>query len=239
MKVYSVIPARSGSKSVVDKNIKDLNGHPVIAYSINVSKKSEMIDDCIFTSDSGYYINIADNYGVKKTIKRPKYLSTDYSTDTDYLLHVVHHLELDIDDMLVLLRPTTPIREVDVVDDAIKKYIKFKNVYTSLRTVHKLNESPEKMYKFFHNDEVYHSDDIVTYIDNLDNESANKPKESFTDCYMPNGYVDIIPVRTLIEFKTTYGDRIFGYKTEKVTEIDSQDDFDYLEYKIKKDKYRI
>jgi hypothetical protein len=103
-----------------------------------------------------------------------------------------------------------------------------------MRSIQKLNEPPEKMFKFYDGyEDCNSSEEIVPYMNNS-NEDVNKPKELFKACLYPNGYIDVIPVKTLIKTKTVYGNRILGFQTEKVTEIDSQDDFDYLEYQINK-----
>lgn len=228
--IYGVVPARSGSKSVKNKNIQTLGGKPVIAHSIEMSEKCDLINKTIFTSDSDIYIEIAKEHGYIIPVKRPSILASDTATDLDYLLHLVYKLELDIDDILVLLRPTTPMRDLKTLRAGI---IHFKNKtakFHSMRSVHKLNEPPEKMYK--KDDTITNM--IVPYMRKLSHENANKPKEFFNTCLCPNGYIDIIPVKTLITYKTTYGENVMSYVTEKVTEIDSQDDFDYLEYRMGK-----
>ena len=147
MKFHAVIPARSGSKSVIDKNIKDFGGHPVLSYSIAVANMSELIDRCIVTTDSTSYANIAKPYGAE-IVMRPAFLSSDIASDIDYLLHLIFTLNLNVDDCIVLLRPTTPLREVEIVNNAVEMFTHNHNRFDSLRSLHKLNESPEKMYKF-------------------------------------------------------------------------------------------
>lgn len=228
--IYSVVPARSGSKSVKDKNIKMLGGKPVIAHSIETSNKCKLINSCIFTSDSDHYIQLAKNWGAKQTIKRPDILATDTSCDIDYLLHLIYTIPLNIEDIIVLLRPTTPLRDNNIINNAITYFMEEidiqKNIH-SMRSMHKLNESPEKMFKY--SDIKF----VQPYMGNSI-EDANKPKESFSSCYQPNGYIDILTVKTILETKTVFGTNVLGFNTEKVIDIDSQEDFNYLEYIMNK-----
>ena len=230
MKTYSIIPARSGSKGVPNKNIKLLNGFPLIAYSIVASKLCKDIDECYVTTDSEEYANIALNYGASVII-RPEYCSDDNAGDIDYLLHAIYTTGMDLDDTIVLLRPTTPLRDVSVIGKAIEVFKK--TSFESLRSVHRLNESPEKMYKCLLNTER-----LIPYLD-IDFEKANLPRQSFEQCYQPNGYIDILKVETIVRKKMVYGNRIMKYETNRASEIDTIDDFEYIEYCIKKEKNEI
>ena len=88
--IIAIIPARSGSKSLVDKNIKELSGHPVIAYSIAVAKLSKKIDRVIVSTNSKKYAYIARQYGAEVPFIRPDEFSTDTSTDKDFLVHAMN-----------------------------------------------------------------------------------------------------------------------------------------------------
>lgn len=221
MKTLSIIPARSGSKGVPNKNIKELNGKPLIFYSIETSISSNKISKTIVTTDSEYYKDIIlSTYKNVDVIMRPEYLSNDTAKDIHYILHVIYNISIDIKDIIVLLRPTTPIRDVNEVNKAIEKFTL--NEYDSLRSIHKINEPPEKMVKLKDNFELepYMGNSIA---------SANLPRQNFDDCYLPNGYVDILSVKNIINTHSVYGERVFGFKTEKVIEIDSEEDFKLLE----------
>ena len=228
MKVYGLIPARSGSQGVPNKNIKLLNGYPLIAYSIIASGMCEFIDKTIVTTDSQEYKKIATEYS-SDVIMRPSYMARDDSPDIDYLLHFIFVYKLQPEDLIVLLRPTTPLRNVDIMGAIFNE---FEIVYDSLRTVHKLNEPPEKM---MHLEEVKKGDRarLFPYMD-IKHEVANQPRHHFRDCYQPNGYMDILQVSSILTHKKTYNKYVLGYRTDKVVEIDSMDDFDYLEYQINK-----
>ena len=112
--IIAIIPARSGSKSVKDKNIALLSGYPLIAYSIVAAKKSELIDRIIISTDSEEYQKIALQYGAEVPFLRPTEYSTDTSTDRDFLIHAMNWLEENerqAPEYWVHLRPTTPLRD--------------------------------------------------------------------------------------------------------------------------------
>ena len=134
--VIAIIPARSGSKTLTDKNITLLSNHPLIAYSIAVAKASKKIDRVIVSTDSQHYAEIASLYGAEVPFLRPVEYATDESTDRDFLVHAMswmNEFERNIPEYWVHLRPTTPLRDPLIVDQAIE-IIMQKNNATSLRS---------------------------------------------------------------------------------------------------------
>ena len=91
--ILAIIPARSGSKGLVDKNIKQLNGHPLLSFSIMAAKKSKLIDKVILSTDSQKYADIAMKYGMEVPFLRPPEISRDDSIDNDFILHSLNWLE--------------------------------------------------------------------------------------------------------------------------------------------------
>ena len=88
-KVIAIIPARSGSKSIKDKNIVNFRGKPLIAWSIEQCFKSKKIDEVYLSTDSEKYANIAKKIGLEKIIFRPKSISNDKSTDFEFIKHFI------------------------------------------------------------------------------------------------------------------------------------------------------
>jgi len=202
MKIISIIPARSGSKSISHKNIKLLSNFPLIAYSIAASKLTKEIDNCYVTSDSDEYLEIAKTYKAG-TIKRPDEMSQDTSSDLSYLQHAIQELNLEMDDWIVLLRPTTPLRDPTKISKAIE-YFKLYSSRSCLRSIHELNEPPEKFVKINKNE-------IVPYIGkNL--EATNNQRQSFEKVYHPNGYIDILKV-SVIQSRSVYGKNQYPFIT--------------------------
>jgi len=230
--IVAIIPARSGSKSVKDKNIISLAGFPVIAYSIAAAKLSKLISRVIVSTDSDEYARIVRKFGAETPFIRPKEISTDQSGDIDFFKHLINYFnekEEYCPKYLVHLRPTTPIRSPTMIDNAINKILDYDD-YTSLRSGHKAPESPLKWFK------MREKNQFISVLGNSDkNEYSNLPKENFEDIYIPNGYVDIVKSNHIIKTDTLHGDKIFGFETPACIEIDSESELDYINYQINRD----
>ena len=121
MKTLVVIPARSGSKGLPDKNIKLLNGKPLIHYSIEVAQQIFNNEDICISTDSDEYIKIVEKTGLRVPFVRPEILSTDKSTTQDVLLHCLNFYEKKglFYDYILLLQPTSPFREKNHLEDIL------------------------------------------------------------------------------------------------------------------------
>lgn len=224
--IVAIIPARSGSKSLVDKNIKSLSGHPLIAYSIAVAKMSKTIDRVIVSTNSQEYADIVKQYGAEAPFIRPDEYSTDTATDKDFLVHAMNWLndhEKHVPEYWVHLRPTTPLRNIKIIDNAINKIIQNKNA-TSLRSGHKAPESP---LKWFIKGKDY-------FIGLIDGENYNLPKEAFEQVYIPDGYVDVIKASFVMNSQEIHGNKMIGFESPVCTEVDSVEEFDYIQYQLDK-----
>ncbi|OGX23520.1 MAG: hypothetical protein A2Y03_05080 [Omnitrophica WOR_2 bacterium GWF2_38_59] len=228
--VVAIIPARSGSKGVVDKNIKLLSGYPLIAYSIAVAKLARGVDRVIVSTNSKEYANIACEYGAEVPFLRPEEISSDYSTDYDCMKHALDWIKNEegaIPSYLVHLRPTTPFRDPGLIEKAIM-CLKQDKEATALRSVHEMSESA---YKSFEVDGDY----LKTIGSNsFDLDEANKPRQSFNKTYQANGYVDILKTLYIIDNHKLHGNRVAAFVTPYVVEVDVLEDFDHLEYQASK-----
>ena len=121
-KVIAIIPARSGSKSIRDKNIIMLSGKPLIAWSIEACLKSKLISKVFVSTDSIKYANIARKFGSVEIIYRPKNLSTDNTTDYQMIEHAIKNIDFKYE-YIAHIRPTTPLRKVSDIDLAIKFFL--------------------------------------------------------------------------------------------------------------------
>ena len=234
-KIDCLIPARGGSKGVPKKNIKILGKHPLIAYSIKVAKKSKYVRRVIVTTDDQETANISRNYGAEILYLRPKKISTGDSIDIDFFKYHIKYLtenHLDIPDLIVHLRPTTPFRDVSVIDDAIE-FFKKDNRASSLRSANIANVTP---YKIFKKDGKYMKPFLSS---NLAVEFYNLPRQAFEEAYVPNGYVDIVQPDIFKSSNILHGDNILLYKTQEIVDIDTIEDFEFAEQILKKQKYEI
>lgn len=124
MYILGIIPARGGSKSIPKKNIRQLAGKPLIAYSIETAKKCKMLNRTIVSTDDPEIAEVSKKYGGDVPFIRPKDLSMDDTPMVPVLKHAVSFIEKDADvnvDIVVLLDPTSPFRRVEDIENCIKK----------------------------------------------------------------------------------------------------------------------
>ena len=227
--IVALIPARSGSKGVVDKNIMLLGGIPLISYSIVAAKKSKLIDRIIVSTDSEEYAEIARSYGAETPFIRPKDISGDLATDVEFFKHTIDWLQENenfVPEYLVHLRPTTPFRNAKIIDDAIKEFIS--SDYSALRSCHKMSESSYKTFEVENN--------IFKRICNGGNniEGSNAARQEFPVTYEANGYIDIVRSEMISKHNLIHGSYVRAFITDIAHEIDEVSDIDFLEYLIQK-----
>ena len=128
MNIIGITPARGGSKSITRKNIKEIAGKPLIAWTIEAAKESEMIDRYVVSTEDDEIAQIARGYGVE-VFPRPAELATDEASTLSVLQHTIEQIPCGI---VVLLQATSPIRRPGLIDECIKKFMD--NEYDSLAT---------------------------------------------------------------------------------------------------------
>jgi N-acylneuraminate cytidylyltransferase len=227
--IVAIIPARGGSKGVPGKNIKKLNGFPLIAYSIVAAKMSKKIQRIIISTDSEEIAGICKNLGVDVPFLRPAPLAQDKSTDLEFMLHAIEWCEKKekiVPEYWVHLRPTTPLRDPLIIDAAIDIILK-KTEATSLRSGHPAPESP---FKWFRKD----SQGYFRGINNITNDAANNARQQFPEMYIPDGYVDVLKTSFIKHSNLMHGDKMIGFISPICTEVDTIEDFNYLEHEIAK-----
>ncbi len=120
-----IIPARGGSKGIPRKNIVDVAGQPLMAWSIEQAKGSELVDAVFVSTDDGEIAEVAQGYGAE-VIARPAELATDASPSEGVLLHAIDYIERDKSlriDIVIFLQATSPVREKDDIDNAIRRFL--------------------------------------------------------------------------------------------------------------------
>ena len=229
--MLAIIPARSGSKGVPEKNIKLIGGIPLFAYSIILAKMTPGVDRVIVSTDSKEYAEIAIKYGAEIPFLRPVEISKDMSTDLELFLHALNWFNKNENynpEYILHLRPTTPLRDPLVIKNAIKLLLKNKENASSLRSGHLAPESP---FKWFLKD----SNNFYKGLkENLTADEINQPRQSFPAVYIPNGYIDVLKSSTIINSGTLHGDKMLVFESPFCVEIDTINDFKFLEYQIEK-----
>ena len=122
-RVLAVIPARGGSKRLVDKNVLPFCGKPLIEWSIDAALTCRYVDRVVVSTDSKKIATIAKQRGADVPFVRPEYLSDDTASTNDVLLHVLEALKADVFDLVVLLQPTSPLRTAADIDGAIERLL--------------------------------------------------------------------------------------------------------------------
>jgi CMP-N,N'-diacetyllegionaminic acid synthase len=233
MNLIAIIPARSGSKGVPGKNIKLLGGIPLFAYSIIAAKMMPSVSRVIVSTDSNEYAEIAKSFGAEVPFLRPIDISDDKSTDYDLFLHALNWFkenENDLPEYLLHLRPTTPLRDPKIMEDAVYLFFNNKDKATSLRSGHNAPESP---YKWFLKDDNNYFKGLR---DDLTPEKVNLPRQSFPTVYIPDGYIDILKSTVILHSGTLHGDKMLVFESPFCVEVDTNDDFQYLEFQIEKNR---
>ena len=223
--VVAIIPARSGSKGVKDKNLRPLGGSPLIAWSIRCGLESKYISRTLVSTNSQEYAVIARNWGAEAPFLRPDAISQDKSSDLEFVLHAIDFLKSEgrTPDFLVHLRPTTPLRDPIIVDQAIAFAIEGAQQISSMRSVHIMSETA---YKSF---EIGPNGNLVTVFNHSNSlDYSNRPRQSFPKTYSPNGYVDVLIPEQILSKGTLHGERVCPFITETAFEIDTEDDFELL-----------
>ncbi len=149
-RILVVIPARGGSKGIPYKNIKDLNGKPLITYTIDVARQIFKDEDICVTTDDKQIIGVVENYGLHVPFVRPSYLATDAATSQDVLKHALDFYEQkgQFYDVILLLQPTSPFRLKKHIEEAISLYTDDCDMVVSVK-----ESSANPYYNLFEEDE--------------------------------------------------------------------------------------
>jgi CMP-N,N'-diacetyllegionaminic acid synthase len=227
VKVIALVTARSGSKGVPDKNIRNIGGHSLLDWSIKSSLKAQSISQVYLSTDSEEYANIGKDSGALVPFLRPNELASDTANDLDVIKHFLSLIN-EKPDALVHIRPTTPLRDPSILDKAIEMFFSKKDNLTSLRSVHEMSESA---YKSFEVDDK----GFLSTIGSIESgDKANLPRQAFPKTYAANGYVDVLDPNYILRENKLHGEKILAFQMPVVTEVDSIEDLEYLEWQVTK-----
>lgn len=220
MEVLAIIPARSGSKSVRDKNIRLLNGKPMLAYSIRHGQESNYINRIIVSTDSEKYAAVARQYGAETPFLRPAEYAQDASLDLDVFLHTLRYLretEGYVPDLIVHLRPTYPIRDKKDIDQMIRLLIQNPEA-DSVRCVAPAKETPYKMWR------MNEQGKLLPVLQEI-KEACNMPRQQLPSIYYQNACIDVIRAKTITKLHSMTGEYILGYQMRHNYDIDTEEEF--------------
>lgn len=210
----AIIPARGGSKRLSRKNILDLCGKPLIAYTIEAALKSKYIDKVIVSSDDEEILNISSNFGAD-IIKRPYELANDTATTFDAIKHTIANVEKY--DYIVLLQPTSPLRNEKHIDEAIQLLEKKKA--DAIVSVCEMEHSP------LWSNTLPKDGNMNNF---LKDEILNKRSQDLEKYYRLNGAIYICKTEKLLENKGFFlKDNIFAYKMDREHSVDIDEKIDF------------
>lgn len=219
----AIIPARGGSKRLPRKNILDLNGKPLIAWSIEASLNCDYINETLVTSDDDEILNISQKYGAH-IIKRPDDLASDTASSFDAIKHAIDSSTIDYE-YIVLLQPTSPLRNSRHINEAIN-LLEEKNA-DAIISVCEMEHSPLWSNTIPDNNSM--QDFLLDSIKNL-------RSQDLPTYYRLNGAIYICKKNILLEENSFFiKENIYAYKmgTNKSIDIDTYQDFQYAEFLMK------
>ena len=225
--MIAIIPARGGSKGLPGKNIRMLNGKPLISYTIEAAMKSEKISEVIVSTDDLNIAEISKKYGARVPFIRPASLSGDDASAIDVYIHAIEALIKErkdrIDKFLVLL-PTAPLRNDKHIDEAIMLFKKAQAF--SLISVCEAETPPSWYCKVDENTRLFNA--------GFDQSKALSNRQDNCKYYVPNGAIYILDYQGLKETGTYYSDNTIAYMMRREDSIDIDDliDFQFAEFLI-------
>ena len=234
-KIIAIIPARGGSKGLPKKNVKEIMGKPLIAWTIEQALASKYLDKIVVSTDNEEIKLISEKYGAEVPFLRPKVLARDDSPTIDVIMHAINWFEKreEYFDIIVLLEPTSPLRKEDDIDNAIELFIKNIDKADSLVSVGDVHlENPYIMKKF---EKGY----VKSFIEI--NEEIYQ-RQQLPKVYFPYGVIYLSKTDALKKYKTFYQERTIPYYIERWQNYEVDDIYDFIcaeaiiKYKLKGEK---
>lgn len=221
-RVLAIIPARGGSKGLIKKNVIDLCGLPLIAWTIKSAQKSRFIDKIILTSDDTEIMEVAERYGCEVPFKRPKHLSGDKAETVDVIYHAIQDFQ-DYD-YLIILQPTSPLRTEVHIDEALQTMIEARSE-SCVSVCHTL-KTPFWMYEM---------DDNQRLKKLLPTPTGSHNRQTVPQIYELNGAIYITKIDAFMSNKNFItADTVAYVMTRQLSvDIDTQEDLDICEHYLK------
>lgn len=214
-RVLAIIPARGGSKRVVHKNIRELAGKPLFAWTVEQAKESKYIDRLILSSDDMEIIGKAKQWGCEVPFVRPSELSQDDTPGIEVIFHALEALS-EAYDFVVLLQPTSPLRNSDDIDRCLEVCVE--NNSPSCISLVKQNKNPYWMY-------MLNSNNSLSPLFDKNHKMQGEPKG---DVYTLNGAVYVADAEWLKKNRVLVSTETVGYTMpeERSCDIDTEIDME-------------
>jgi CMP-N,N'-diacetyllegionaminic acid synthase len=228
-RVLAIIPARSGSKGLPGKNVRELCGKPLIAWSIEAGIGSRFVDEVVVTTDSEDIARISRNYGASVPFIRPAELASDTATSIDVVKHAIKFYREELKkefDYVVMLEPTSPLRDSFDIDKAFEKLLSNPHALAIVGICKTESQNPAFLATI---------DDANCLVGYENSDMKVLRRQEISEVFFFEGSVYISLIDVLLNRGTFYHDRTLGYEVPKwkSPEIDDLDDFIIVEALMK------
>ena len=215
---FALIPARMGSERFPNKNIVELFGHPLIAHSIVSALDSGQFQSIIVSTDSAEIAEIATKYGALVPQLRPAEIAQTSSPDYLWLrLAIDDWLQLENDQKIAILRPTSPLRSPETIAKALDAFSASEG-FDSLRAIRRVKEHPSKMWRGSPGTEILPYDGSTSEVTNAPVHSS--PFQVLEELWLQDASLEIARVSSVRESKTISGNRVLGFELPKFEGLD-------------------
>lgn len=231
--ILAIIPARGGSKGLKKKNIKQLCGKPLVCWSIDAGLKSKYIDEVMVSTDDHQIAEAAKRCGAKVPFIRPEFLAIDSTPTFNVIQHTLDYYKSELKkefDYIILLEPTSPLRESVDIDNSIEKLIN-SNAHSIVGISKTESQNPSFLV----------SKNSQSYISGYENPNIEViRRQNIKTVYFLEGSIYISKTDILLNKKTFYHDKTLGYELEKYKSFEIDDIYDFvmiealMKYKSKK-----
>ncbi len=225
--ILALVPARGGSKGIPRKNIRDFAGYPLLAWSIAAGLQARSVSRVIVSTDDEEIAAVAREFGAETPFLRPPDLAQDDTTDLPVFGHALRTLAGDgyKPDVIVQLRPTSPIRPTNCVDNAVKMLLAHPDA-DSVRGVVTAGQNPHKMWR------LNGPDSPMTPLLRVDGiaEPYNAPRQSLPPIHWQTGHVDAIRVATILHKRSMSGQKVYPLIIDSRYTIDIDNLADWARY---------
>lgn len=220
-KVIAIIPARGGSKGLPGKNIKVLCGKPLITWTIQAALKSRLIDEVVVSTDNQQIADIAKQAGASVPFLRPAVLATDKAPTIDVIDHTLDYFSSQkarTFDYVVLLEPTSPLRENDDIDKMLLKLHASAEAFDSIVSLGEVGEHPSIMKRLS-------GEEIEPFCPELQMATRRQDNQP---AFFPYGVAYIAKAESLMAERTFYTKRCTYYNIKRYQNYEIDDIYDFL-----------
>ncbi len=229
--IVALIPAKGTSQRIPGKNLKELDGIPLVAWTIATALACESIDKVYVSSESEDVLSVARKFGAE-LLYRPEKLAGPLVPDLPVVEHFLKVVGEKVD-LIVYLRPTTPLRSTGMVERGIQALTEAGTAASGLRSVHRMGESAYKCFEI-------RPGPFLAPVRWQGEDLTDKPDQLVIPTFKPNGYVDVILPATVAGLSvrtedaaawgggSCFGDSVIPLVTPRVIELDDPEDWDHL-----------